>query len=134
MMAVLLLPFLALFTSVAGITTNSWTSVNRWRYGGFGSPFSSRARTIFRSVDRTEPWSPLWTDTGTVPNLISQVGSSWCVCSVFENGGYLRYLLANYLWTTHTASASVQMTQSPRVSSSNVPDFGGVPSLADFTL
>ena len=80
MMAVLqFLPFLALVASVAGITTNSWTAVNRWRYGGFGSPFSSRARTIFRSVDRTEPWSPLWTDTGTVPDLISQVGS-WFVC------------------------------------------------------
>ena len=80
-MAVLqFLPFLALVASVAGITTNSWTAVNRWRYGGFGSPFSSRARTIFRSVDRTEPWSPLWRDTGTVPDLISQAGSS-CVLS-----------------------------------------------------
>ena len=73
MMAVLLLPFLALVATVAGITTNSWTAVNRWRYGGFGSPFSSRARTIFGSVDRTEPWSPIWTDTGTVPDLLSQV-------------------------------------------------------------
>ena len=79
----LLLPFLALTSPVVGSTTsNSWTSINRWRYGGFGSPFSSRARTIFRSVDRSEPWSPLWTDTGTVPNLISQVQTG-VLCDIY---------------------------------------------------
>ena len=86
------------FQNTSGTTTNSWTAVNRWRYGGFASPFATRssrwwytwwcnwwykilkmvtkicrAKQVDSMFDASESWSNLWTETGVVPNKTPQV-------------------------------------------------------------
>ena len=39
------------FTIGSGLTKNSWTSINGWRFGGFGSPFSSRGNQVTQSSE-----------------------------------------------------------------------------------
>ena len=49
---------------------------SRWRYGGFGSPFSSRASITNFRFNAYESWGPIWTQTGVVPGKLSQVDRS----------------------------------------------------------
>ena len=39
-----ILPTIAI---ASGLTRNSWASINQWRFGGFGSPFSSRGNQVY---------------------------------------------------------------------------------------
>ena len=58
--------------NVSTLTTNSVTAVDRFRYGGFTSPFSSIFPLVF-DFDSDENWSFLWRETATVPDLLPQV-------------------------------------------------------------
>ena len=39
-----ILPTIAI---ASGLSSNSWASINQWRFGGFGSPFGSRGNQVF---------------------------------------------------------------------------------------
>ena len=51
MLVIFCLSTLPPFTIGSGLTKNSWTSINGWRFGGFGSPFSSRGNQVTQSSE-----------------------------------------------------------------------------------